>query len=69
MAYVFKLYPKHASSANWDPSQLYSGLKGNVSMYPLDPDLVAGMVNGKLFPIAPKILCSTVAVTFITPSG
>ena len=68
-AYVFKLYPKHAGSASWDPSQLYDGMKGNVSTYPLDPALVADMIDGKLFPMPPKILCCTVAVTFITPSG
>jgi len=68
-AYVFKLYPKHTGSASWDPSQLYDGMKGNVSTYPLDPALVADMIDGKLFPMPPKILCCTVAVTFITPSG
>jgi len=68
-AYVSKLFPKHAGSVNWDPSQLYSRLKDNVSTYLLDPDLVADMVDGQLFPVAPKILYSTVAVTFITPSG
>jgi len=68
-AYVFKLYPKQAGSACWNPDQLYNRMKGNVSTYPLDPNLVAGMLNGKLFPVPPEILCCTIAVTFITPSG
>jgi len=69
MAYVFKLYPKQVGSASWNPDQLYDGMKGNVSTYPLDPQLVAGMLDGKLFPAPPEILCCTIAVTFITPSG
>jgi hypothetical protein len=45
-AYIFKLFPKQAGSAHWDHSQLYSGLKGNVSTYQLDPSQVANMIDG-----------------------
>jgi len=68
-AYIIKLYPKQAGSAHWDKSQLYSGLKGCVSTYALDPNLVSSMLDGNLLPSPPTILASTVAVTFISPSG
>ena len=68
-AYVVKLYPKQAGAAHWDPSQLYSGLKGSVSTYALDPNLVASMVDGKILPSPPTVLSAAVAVTFITPGG
>jgi len=54
-------------AAHWDPSQLYSGLKGSVSTYTLDPNLVASMVDGKVLPSPPTVLSAAVAVTFITP--
>jgi hypothetical protein len=68
-AYIVKLYPKQAGSSHWDSSQLYSGFKGTVSTYPLDPSLVQSMVDGNLLPAPPTILSATVAVTFITPTG
>jgi hypothetical protein len=68
-AYVVKLYPKQAGAAHWDSTQLYSGFKGCVSTYSLDPKLVHSMIDGKLLPAPPIILSATVAVTFITPSG
>ena len=68
-AYVVKLYPKQAGATHWDSSQLYSGFKGCVSTYSLDPNLVQSMVDGKLLPAPPTILSATVAVTFFTPSG
>jgi len=36
MAYIFKLYSKPAESANWDSTQLYNRMKGNMSTYLLD---------------------------------
>jgi hypothetical protein len=68
-AYIVKLYPKQAGREHWDPSQLYSGLKGCVSTYVLDPKLVASMVDGKILPAPPSVLSAAIAVTFITPSG
>jgi len=68
-AYIVKLYPKQAGAAHWDPTQLYSGFKGCVSTYPLDPNLVASMIDGNILPAPPTILSAAVAVTFITPSG
>jgi hypothetical protein len=68
-AYVVKLYPKQAGTSQWDSSQLYSGFKGTVSTYSLDPKLVQSMVEGNLLPVPPTILSATVAVTFITPTG
>jgi DNA-directed RNA polymerase subunit RPC12/RpoP len=68
-AYIVKLYPKQAGAAHWDRTQLYSGFKGCVSTYALDPKLVTPMVDGNILPAPPAILSATVAVTFITPSG
>jgi len=68
-AYVIKLYPKQTGAAHWDHSQLYSGLKGSVSTYALDPKLVGSMIDGKILPAPPIILSATIALTFITPSG
>jgi hypothetical protein len=68
-AYVVKLYPKQAGGSHWDSSQLYSGFKGCVSTYTLDPKLVQSMVEGNLLPLPPIVLSATVAVTFVTPSG
>jgi hypothetical protein len=68
-AYIVKLYPKLTGAAHWDHSQLYSGLKGSVSTYALDPNLVNSMIDGKILPAPPIILSATIAVTFITPSG
>ena len=44
-------------------------LKGSVSTYALDPNLVASMVDGKVLPSPPTVLSAAVAVTFITPGG
>lgn len=68
-AYVLKLYPKQTGAPHWDHSQLYSGLKGSVATYALDPRLVLSMVDGKILPWPALILSATIAVTFITPSG
>jgi len=68
-AYVIKLFPKQTGAAHWDHSQLYSGFKGSVSTYALDPKLVVSMINGHILPAPPIVLSATVAVTFIMPSG
>jgi hypothetical protein len=68
-AYIVKLFPKQAGAAHWDRTQLYSGLKGCVSTYDLDPKLVMPMIDGNILPAPPAVLSTTVAVTFITPSG
>ena len=69
IAYIVKLYPKQAGAAHWDPGQLYSGFKGSVSTYALDPNLVASMIDGKILPVLPAVLSAAVGVTFITPKG
>jgi len=68
-AYVIKLFPEQTGAAHWDHSQLYSGFKGSVSTYALDPKLVVSMIDGHILPAPPIVLSATVAVTFITPSG
>lgn len=48
---------------------MYSGLKGNVSTYRLDPRQVASMIEGRMFPPPVKILSATIGVTFVGPKG
>ena len=69
VAYIVKLFPKHKNSFSWDRGQMYSGLKGNVSTYQLDPRQVASMIDGRLFPPPAKILSATIGITFVTPTG
>lgn len=68
-AYIVKLFPKHKNSFSWDRGQMYSGLKGNVSTYQLDPHQVVSMIDGRLFPPPAKILSATIGITFVTPMG
>lgn len=68
-AYIVKLYPKHESARSWDSSQMHNGLRGNVATYRLDPNLVASMIDGRMFPPSPRILSATIGVTFIGPKG
>ena len=68
-AYVVKLFPKQSWGGNWDPSQLYTGFKGCVSTYPLDPQMVVAMVDGQILPSKPEVLAAVVGVTFVAPSG
>ena len=48
---------------------MYSGLKGNVSTYQLDPRQVASMIIGRLFPPPAKFLSATIGITFVAPMG
>ena len=68
-AYIVKLFPKHKNSFSWDRGQMYSGLKGNVSTYRLDPRQVASMIDGRLFPPPAKFLSATIGITFVAPTG
>lgn len=67
-AYIFKLFPKKTGSRAWDQSQMYQGLKGNVSTYRLDPKQVANMIDGVTMPPPVGILSSTIGITFLGPS-
>ena len=48
---------------------MYTGLRGNVSTYRLDPRQVASMIDGRLFPPPAKILSATIGITFVGPKG
>ncbi|KAJ2913508.1 hypothetical protein MD484_g6899, partial [Candolleomyces efflorescens] len=69
-AYVVKLYPSGRRSSNWEQDRLNSGLKGNVSTYKLDQQMITDMISGTLeerlhMPAPPAILSATLAITFI----
>lgn len=68
VAYIFKLYPKKKNKG-WNPKDQYRAMKGNVTTYHLDPKQVVNMLDGKKMPRPPKILASTIGVTFLTPAG
>ncbi|KAJ3562044.1 hypothetical protein NP233_g9822 [Leucocoprinus birnbaumii] len=66
-AYVIKLYPKDPSLKYWDPKLLNSGLKGNMSTYPLDTMEVSRYMNQTFMPPPLSVLSATIAITFIGP--
>jgi hypothetical protein len=67
-AHVVKLYPKQLGAHHWSPDSLYSGLRGNVSTFPLDQRQIADMLDiVKPPPLA--ILSATIAIAFVTPKG
>ncbi|KAJ3568696.1 hypothetical protein NP233_g5549 [Leucocoprinus birnbaumii] len=68
-AYIVKLYPKDPSVRYWDPNSLNSGLKGNVSTYPLDPKELATYIFDGTMPPPANILSATIGVTLIGPRG
>ncbi|KAK0485296.1 hypothetical protein EDD18DRAFT_1428519 [Armillaria luteobubalina] len=69
-AYIIKLYPKLKSTKMWDPRTLSSGIKGNVSTYPLPHAYIASFVDGRqALPPKPSILSALIGVTFIQPNN
>jgi hypothetical protein len=66
-AYIIKLYPKKKGARHWDKSQMYSGLKGNVSTYQLDQGQITSMIDGTIMPQQAKILAATIGITFVGP--
>ncbi|KAF8798476.1 hypothetical protein BYT27DRAFT_7320360 [Phlegmacium glaucopus] len=52
-----------------DCSQLYSGLKGNVSTYRLDQSQISSMVDGLILPPISKVLAATIGITFVGPKN
>jgi len=72
VAYIVKLYPKQRGANAWDEKQLHRGLRGNVSTYKLDPQLIAETIcvsDPLEMPPPAKVLSATVGVTFIGPKG
>jgi len=60
--YVFKLYPKDGHA---NPDHLQRGLMGNVSLYDMNMDAVARMLEGQLLPQPVMSLASVIAVTYV----
>lgn len=67
-AYIVKLYPKNAS-VRPDPRALTSGLRGNVTTYPLDVDKVAALLTTGTLPQHPRILAATIGISFVGVSN
>lgn len=63
-AYVVKLYPCGKRSVDWNLKNLHSGIRGNVSTYKLDQNLIAGMV-GLTMPPPVAILSATMGITYV----
>lgn len=68
-AYIIKLFPKDCKGRSFKSSQLHSGLKGNVSTYPLDTSAVAEWIDGRTMPPSVGILSSIVGITFVGPNN
>ena len=69
-AYIVKLYPKKKNAYKWaDDGKLNSGLKGNVSTFPLSVADTASMVRPAQMPQLPKILSATIGVTIVGPKN
>ncbi|KAJ3567669.1 hypothetical protein NP233_g6214 [Leucocoprinus birnbaumii] len=68
-AYIIKLYPKDPSVKYWDSNTLNSGLKGNVSTYPLNAAELAHYLNQSIMPPPISILSETISVTVVGPTG
>ncbi|KAJ3572998.1 hypothetical protein NP233_g2711 [Leucocoprinus birnbaumii] len=68
-AYIIKLYPRDASVKYWDTRTLNSGLKGNVSTYPLDTQEISRYMNEEIMPPRSSVLSATIGITFIGPRG
>lgn len=62
-AYVIKLFPKKKGTRFWDKSQMYSGLRGNVSTYQLDQAQIASMIDGTIMPQPAEVLAATIGIT------
>ncbi len=64
--YIVKLYPKIKSAHHWDSDLFASGIKGNVSTYPLPHAHISSFINGRqTMPPATGILSALISVTFI----
>ncbi|KAJ3562055.1 hypothetical protein NP233_g9813 [Leucocoprinus birnbaumii] len=68
-AYIIKMYPRDPSVRYWDSNSLNSGLKGNVSTYPLDTAEIAMYVNQLIMPPSTSIYSATIGITFVGPHG
>lgn len=67
--YIVKLYPKIKSARCWDSDLFTSGIKGNVSTYPLPHTHISSFIDGRqMMPPATGILAALVGVTFIQPN-
>ncbi|KAF9490512.1 hypothetical protein BDN71DRAFT_1422594, partial [Pleurotus eryngii] len=63
-AYIVKLYPKN-HNMRLDPRSLASGLKGNVTSYPLDVKALGQFITGNRLPVHPRVLAATIGITFV----
>lgn len=68
-AYIIKLFPKDSKNRSFKPSQLHSGLKGNVSTYPLDTSAIARWIDSQEMPPSIGILSSIIGITFVGPNN
>ncbi len=67
--YIVKLYPKIKSARRWDSDLFASGIKGNISTYPLPHAHISSFVDGhQTMPPAAGILSTLIGVTFIQPN-
>ncbi|PBK62610.1 hypothetical protein ARMSODRAFT_1024597 [Armillaria solidipes] len=68
-AYIVKLYLKIKNARNWDSALFSSGMKGNVSTYPLPHAHIASFIDGwQTMPPPAGILSALISVTFIQPN-
>ncbi|KAK0184155.1 hypothetical protein F5146DRAFT_1125892 [Armillaria mellea] len=69
-AYIVKLYPKIKNARMLNPNTLATGLKGNVSTYPLPHAYIAAFIDGRqIMPPHATILSALIGVTFIQPNN
>ncbi|KAH7905094.1 hypothetical protein BJ138DRAFT_1138370 [Hygrophoropsis aurantiaca] len=61
--YIVKLHPKASYAAN--PDHLQRGIIGNVTLYNMNTDAIAGMLEGQLLPQPAATLASVLAVTYV----
>ncbi|EUC56046.1 ATP-dependent DNA helicase PIF1, putative [Rhizoctonia solani AG-3 Rhs1AP] len=66
--FVIKLFPKKGS-AGIPLEQLQNGMRGNVTSFEVNSDMIADMISGSLMPQPPEILASVLSVTFIGRSA
>lgn len=67
IAFVVKLYPKTLWGERWDEDLLAEGLRGNVSTYRLNTDLLASRILGAALPHDASVLSSCIVITFVGP--
>lgn len=69
-AYIVKLYPKKKGAAQWGTeSQFYSGLRGNVTTYKMDPVQMATLICDNILPHRASVLSAIIGVAFVGPKG